>query len=191
MRKLVRITALASILVIVAACQGYTLVKGGSPVEIANGMKASPARSWSKLTGGKHEVWTVDGPVLQQLHFAAELEDGDELFPPNPKRKKELPKFRETMSELEVTDLYRDTVLALGASNFELLGIQPKMVGGKQGFRFEFNFATGQGLQKTGVGEAVLENGKLYFVIYSGAKLHYYPKNLPDAEQVMGSVQIL
>lgn len=191
MKKVVRLVALASILGLAAACQGYTLVKGGSPVEIAKGMNAAPARSWSKLTGGKHELWTVDGPVLQTLHFAAALEDGDELYPPNPERKKALPKFRKTMTELEVAELYRDTVLQLGASNFELHDIQPKTVGGKQGFRFEFSFSMEQGLQKSGVGEAVLEDEKLYFVIYSGAKLHYYPKNLPDAEQVMKSLEIL
>lgn len=191
MKTLIRIAALASIMAVAAACQGYTLVKGGSPVEIASGMKAAPARSWSKLTGGKHEIWTVDGPVLQTLHFAVGLEEGDELFPPNPNRKEKLPKFQETMTELEVAELYRDTITTLGASNFELQEIAPKTVGGKQGFRFEFDFAMKAGLKKSGVAEGVLEEGKLYLVVYSGAKLHYYPKNLPDAEQVMQSVEIL
>lgn len=182
---------MASVLAVLAACQGYTLVKGGSPVEIASTMKASPARSWSKITGGKHEIWTIDGPVLQELHFAAEIEDGDELFPPNPQRKAELPKFLKSMSALEVAELYRDTVLKVGAANFEILGIEPKTVAGKPGFRFEFDFATGGGLEKSGVAEGVLEDEKLYLIVYTGAKLHYYPKNLPDAEQVMKSVEIL
>ncbi|WP_425407075.1 hypothetical protein [Hwanghaeella sp.] len=191
MKKLVRIVALASILATVAACQGYTLVKGGSPVEIASGMKATPARSWSKLSSGKYQLWTVDGPVLQQILFGAAIQDGEELFPNENNRKQKLPEFKKSMSELEVAELYRDTMLKLGASNFDLLDIRPKTVGGKQGFRFEFDFTMEQGLQKSGVGEAVLEGDKLYYVIYTGAKLHYYPKNLPDAEQVMQSVQIL
>lgn len=191
MKILVRMTALAAVLAFAVACQGYTLVKGGSPVEVANAMKVSPERSWSKITGGKHEVWTVDGPVLQQLHFAAELEDGDEVFPPNPNRKEKLGTYQKSMSELEVVELYRDSMIQLGATNFEIHEIGPKTVGGKQGFRFEFTFAMKEGLQKAGVGEAVIEDEKLYFVVYTGAKLHYYPKNLPDAEQVMKTVEIL
>jgi len=191
LKKLVRIAALASVLALAAACQGYTLVKGGSPVEVGNAMKVSPERSWSKLTSGKYEIWTVDGPVLQQILFAGGVEDGEKLFPTEAKSPKNLPEFKKGMTELEITELYRDTLVQLGGTQFEIQEIAPKTIGGKQGFRFEFTFATKEGLQKNGIAEAVLTEDKLYFVAYTGAKLHYYPKNLPDAEQVMGSVQIL
>lgn len=154
-------------------------------------MKVSPERSWSKLTSGKYEIWTVDGPILQQILFVSGVEDGEKIFPTNAQSPKNLPEFKKGMTELEITELYRDTLTQLGGTQFELQEIGPKTIAGKQGFRFEFTYAMKEGLKKSGVAEAVLENDKLYLVVYSGAQLHYYPKNLPDAEQVMNSIEIL
>ena len=70
-----------------APCPTFTLVKP-EKVTIGDYYTIDSPISWSRLTEGKTQIWTVDGPLLQELRFIVGLEDGEGLIKSDdPKRK--------------------------------------------------------------------------------------------------------
>ena len=49
----------------------------------------------------------------------------------------------------------------------------------------EFLFTTEDGLLREGFTVGAKKDKKLYLIIYSGARLHYYPKNKGDEESIV------
>jgi len=54
----------------------------------------------------------------------------------------------------------------------------------------EFLFTTEDGLLREGFTVGAKKDKKLYLIIYSGARLHYYPKNKGDAESIVQSIKM-
>jgi len=182
---------LISVLLIcgLAACNTYTLVKAGSSQDLANGASVVPERTWSKAGSGKYQTWTIDGPALHAINIAAGISDGEALAEKRPGQTQKDPVFRDTMTPLEVVELYRDTLLGRKLADFEYSNLTPANVGGKQGFRFDFTYKTASGLDMKGFAKAVIDEEKLFFIAYSGAGMYYFPKHEGDALQVIESLQ--
>ena len=158
------------------------------------------------------EVWTVDGPNLAALYFLNGVKDGDTLFGA-PGDEQSIPRFYKYMTPTEVMEL---VVASLAASNtrtqpeldaiagrraiirtdqiiatmVETTGLRPIDFGSHPGFRFDLAFRTGQGLKEAGfVIGAVLEE-KLYLIIYTAARAHYYDKYKQQVERLVASIQV-
>ena len=54
----------------------------------------------------------------------------------------------------------------------------------------EFLFTTEDGLLREEFTVSAKKDKKLHLIIYSGTRLHYYPKNKGDAESIVQSIKM-
>ncbi|MBT3237773.1 MAG: hypothetical protein HOL37_07980 [Rhodospirillaceae bacterium] len=180
---------------ILSSCGGYKLVNKGKEIEVGNSMFTTPFNDWNSSKDGDVVLWTMDGPMLQQIIFVKGAEDGDYLIPVRVNGThtldKKVPKFKKDMTSIEVVELFESTFKRLGAQNLEISNVRPYEAAKTKGFRFEFGFLTKDGLAKSGSTYGILKNKRLFMVIYSGANIHYYDKGKEDFEGIVRSLRIL
>lgn len=188
MIKLRNLMAIASVLVM-TACTQFALVEPQKPVKLADTYELDPQIAWSKLSSGPRESWTVDGPLLNQVRFYNGLIDGDSLREVRAKNTTPIPQFRKSMSPLEIRDFVvasfaRDNHLDLTTS-----GLRPFDFGPDPGFRFEYRYATPDGLRKRGVVVGTVYEGRLFLIAYSAPEVYYFDRYLATVERMIGSLR--
>ena len=173
---------------LITACVQYSLVK---PEKIAIGdvYTVNSQIAWNKMTEGKTEIWTVDGPLLQELRFIKAIEDGDALFKGGAGKK--LPPFKSKMTAIEIKELFETSLAQFGVARMRTLNLRPESFGKVAGFRFEFTYVLKHGLEKQGFALGAVIDEKLHMIIYTGTRLHYYPKHKDDVERLVRSIRIL
>jgi hypothetical protein len=122
----------------------------------------------------------------QLVDYRKPMEADDPIFADSGARK--LPRFSESMSALEVVDFFRASLAALEVSDFQPSDFRPAAFGDKPGFRFEFTYLSKDGLAVQGFAAGAIAEKRLYLIVYSGAREHYFPKHRDDAEQIVSSV---
>lgn len=172
---------------LLAGCARYTLVEP-RPRTIADLYTVEPQTRWSALTDGKWEVWTVDGAGLEAIQFLTGLDDGEPLFRAADAQKRM--KFRKTMSPSELAELLVDGLTSIGVQSITVTNLRPQKFGSADGFRCELAFVTKNGLEKQGMAVGGTVNGRLYLVLYTGTKLHYYQAHRDNAERIMQSIRM-
>jgi hypothetical protein len=183
-RAVLVLTVVAGLL---TGCARYTLVEP-RPRTIADLYTVEPQTRWSALTDGKWEVWTIDGAGLEAIQFLDGLDDGDPLFRAADAQKRMT--FRKTMSPSELVELLVDGLTSIGMQSVEVTNLRPQTFGSAEGFRCELTFVTKNGLQKQGMAAGGTVNGRLYLVLYTGTKLHYYQAHRDDAEKIIQSIHM-
>lgn len=149
-----------------------------------------PQIAWSGTTLAEDEMWTIDGPTLQVLYFINATEDGETPFFGEGRGGDKGPKFRKDMTFLEIKDLILDGLALTGSQQLNIRNLRPSRFGGHDGFRFEVNFVTKEGLDMLGmVAGAVIEE-ELYLIVYAGAREHYFAKYRGYVEKIIGSIQM-
>lgn len=181
------VCVLAVVALVVGGCATYSLVEPRL-VTIAGAYMVDPQIPWSAAREGAWEVWTVDGPSLQSIQFLKGLEDGEPLFRPRGDEKR--PNFRKTMTASEIMELVVDSFSAVGAQKIRAMNLRPAAFGTAQGFRFELAYLTATGLEKQAMVAGAVLSHRLYLIIYSGAREHYYPKYREHAERIIQSVRL-
>ncbi len=173
---------------LVAACARYSLVK---PVKVLIGdvYSVDAQIAWNKKTEGKAEIWTVDGPLLQELRFIKGIEDGDALFRGGFGKK--FPPFKSKMTAIEIKELFEASLAQIGLARLKTLNLRPNDFGKVAGFRFEFTYVLKNGLEKQGFALGAVIDEKLHMIIYSGTRLHYYPKHKDEVERLIRSIRML
>ena len=175
--------------ILAAACTTFTLVKP-EKVTIGDYYTIDSPISWSRLTEGKTQIWTVDGPLLQELRFVVGLEDGEGLIKSDDPKKK-IPPFRSRMTPVEIMEMVEGVFAASEIRNITTRNLRPEKFGGIPGFRFELSYATKDGLEKEGFAVGAIKDKRLHLIIYRGAKLYYFPKHKGHAEKIVRSITML
>ena len=187
--------ALASLLV--GACTTITHVEPARTV-IDGTLSVQPTQDWSQVSTftlyGAHVVtWTMDGPELDKLCFIAGLENNTSIHADRPGRTPE-PKFRSNMTANEVMELF-DAALSRPVGSpvlFKTGNLRPARFAGLDGFRFDFSFVDqADEVERKGIATGAISKGKLYLVFYHGTRIHYFAKNLPEVERVIGSAKVM
>lgn len=192
MRHGIRTFALVALACLLSACVQFTLVEKSKRVTFDDTYSLAPQIAWSKHSEGDVELWTVDGPLLQELIFFTGIANGKPLFPPQPQAKeKELPVFSEKMTALEVRDLLVATLSRRNQFSVETKDLRPWQFGNIDGFRFGLSLVTEDGLNKQGFAVGTIRNDKLYLIAFSAAEVHYYGKYKGTVEQLLGSIEVI
>ncbi len=186
-QPIVRLAVLVAAAVLIAACAQYSLVKPQT-VSIGGAYTVEPQISWNKATKGKAEIWTVDGPLLQELRFIKGLEDGDKLF--RLEGKKKMPTFDSDMTPLEIKELFEGSLARAEVGQVQTMNLRPVKFGTAGGFRFEFTYVTKDGLEIEGFVVGTVKDKKLYLIMYTGTRLYYYRKHKDDAERLVKSIRM-
>ena len=176
------------VIMMLSGCAMYTLVEPQRQ-EIGDLYTVEPQIPWSESSSDKTQIWTVDGPALQELRFVNGIVDSESPFIGLLEEEKS-PKFKKGMTPLEIKDLVVDGLSVMGALKITVKKVKPFQFGGHDGFRMELNYVTEQGLEKSGlvVGSVIKE--KLYVIAYSGARAHYFAKHKDHVEKIIGSIQM-
>lgn len=170
----------------VASC-GWQLVPT-KPREVAKGYWVDPQIEWSGRKFGGSELWTVHGLALERVQLTRAVEDGDPLLEPGT-GSDELPLFRSAMSASEVVELVVQTLSRVGAAHAEALDLRPREFARRSGFEFDLRFASASGLEMTGRAAGAVVDGKLYLILFTAPRVHYYDLYADEVERVMDSAR--
>ena len=191
--------SLAATGLLLAACNvGYSLAPAGERLAVADSaLSVVPPRHWNRagtLTGpGKDaELWTLDGPRLNEITFFGGIEDGEPLFREVDRRERPLPRFRSSMLPPDVAELFETSYrTAAGTPLFERGEFAPATFAGHPGFRFEFEYTLqGEEVRRLGRATGAVIGGRLYMVTYEAPAIHYFETSLADYRVVVESAQL-
>lgn len=172
---------------LVTACTTFTLVEPQRH-QISEFYSVASPIQWNRHKTGTVEVWTSDGPMLQAVRFFDGIDDGAPMFRVYGQEKKQ-PLFRAGMSATEVQEFVADSIAADGAGNVTASNLRPFQFGGLPGFRFDLEFLSANGLELEGIAAGVTKDEKLYLILYTGARSHYFEKHKMHVEQILQSIQ--
>lgn len=172
---------------LLSACSHYTLLEPHR-YQVTEFYSVEPQISWSRAKQGTVELWTVDGPLLQAVRLISDIKEGDVLFPVFGQDKK-LPQFRAGMTATEIQELVVDSMAASGAANISTSNLRPFQFGTLPGFRFELQFLSADGLEFDGTAAGTTSEGRLFLILYTGTRSHYFDKHKPDVERMLQSIQ--
>ena len=174
----------------------WRLLPETMPVMVAkSAMKVVPGpgwNSWSFRPGKKNELWSYDGPVLNQIEFVGGVADGEALAKERNKKDKPLPKFSSKMLPTDIAQIYEQTQRIVTQSpDFVIDSMEPVSFAGYPGVKFTFRFTKpDEELTRKGEARGAIVGGKLFLIAYSAPALHYFDAHLAKAQAVMESAKI-
>lgn len=178
------------------ASAGWKLVNRAAPAVVAKStVKVTPAEDWNRWTTRpvpKSEVWTLDGPALNELMFWTGIIPGETLYRDMAKKDRPLPKMRAGMQLTDIPDFLESSVrVQLDTSSFEITGTEPVRFAGRDGIRFTYTFATGaSNIVRKGVAQATLAGGSLTMIGFTAPEAFYFERDRARAEALMASASM-
>lgn len=195
MNKLILSLALAGLTAAPLSAK-WRLLPEATPVPVAkSALKVVPGQgwnSWSVRPGKKSELWSYDGPVLNQIEFIGGLANGEPLAKERNKKDKPLPKFSGQMLPTDIAQIYEQTQRIVTQSpDFTIDTMEPVTFAGHSGVKFTFHFTKpDEELTRKGEARGAIVGGKLYLISYTAAALHYYDAHLAKAQAIMDSAKL-
>ncbi len=185
-------------IVLATGCVSSRTIHPGEPRDIFGEYRVMSAAKWTRSGWRNMELWTVDGPQLQQLRLYADLEDGDSLYERprqavlvRPSVRKYRPKFHAQMLPHDVAELVSSTLVQWGAVEADATALRPARFGDRDGFRFDIRFVSQGGLVYRGLALGHINAEKrLHLILYLGTEAHYFPKFREEVEAILASVEL-
>lgn len=190
-----RILLAAFMLASLAAC--VSIEKVGPGQVAVKEMSIKLDGSWNKFESGMlvrapgaTQIWTREGFALDILAFYVGIADGETVGQELLRTQKKMPVFRLKMAPHEIVEAF-ETVVTQDGSSFKLAKLEPARFAGGDGFRFEYQLKRkADSLLFNGVGYATVANKRLYLMVYSAPRSHYYGKLLPGFEAAASTASV-
>ena len=206
MRKSKLALALLATVIPLSACSSigseidrgvYSLVRV-RPTSVGNGsMVVTPPQQWNEQRRWFFdsirwvEDWTLNGPYLDGITFVTGLPSGEYLVRQRKSDERQVPKFRSDMLAPEIAAMLESAYRVRGgAIEFETLGLQPRQFMGYPGFQYDYQHLDTDELWRKGRAVGAVIGGRLYLILYDGARSHYYGAALPDFEAIVASARL-
>lgn len=198
MKKLNNAFIILAISVLFSACStAPALAPAG---QLTAGQSVTLDREWSDygplygliIPKTKVKFLTIDGATLNRLYISEGLTPKDPLFigPAGDRKVKPAPRATENMSLTEQMEYIAKAIGELGYSKIETQSPKPVMISGQKGIRFELSMKTVEGLNFSGLAQAVSKDDKNYYIIYLAPTQHYYKKHLENVIKTMDSATL-
>ncbi|HYZ47295.1 MAG TPA: hypothetical protein VE567_00210 [Sphingomonas sp.] len=173
----------------------WTLMPETRVAVAKSGMTVLPGQgwnSWSVKPGKKGELWSYDGPVLNQIEFIGGVASGEPLARERNKKDKPLPKFSAKMLPTDIAQAYEQTQRIVAQSpDFTIESMEPVTFAGHPGVKFTYRFTKpDEELSRKGEARGAIVGGKLYMIVYTAPALYYFDAHLPKAQAIMDSAKI-
>ena len=179
---------LVSVMLLLSACATtFNLVEPGR-IAVTDFYSVQSNIKWSSLKTDNAQIWTVDGFALQALRFVHGVEDGGLLFESSDKKRK-IP-FRANMTETEIAEMVVDEFSLSGAQSVELKSLRPQKFGSIDGFGFDIEYLTGDGVEARALVAGAVNDSTLYMIVYTGTRLYYFDRYLNEAKAIIDSVEL-
>lgn len=183
--KLLKKLSVVIILFQLGGCAvSYTLLKAGR-INVTEEYSVSTGMDWSQLKKGKITVWTANGSNLERITFFNGVEEDETLFGDDKSIK-----FRNSMNEVEIAELF---VGSLKSSQkwpkAKINHLAPKTFGSFDGFYFEIDLTSEDGLSYKGAASCSIIDKKLYSIFFLATELYYYKKYNGEFENILSSIE--
>lgn len=182
-------------LILAPAALANSLVKPGPVSPIAKStISASTAGEWNKLSyrpGKRIEIWTLDGPQLNQVVFFGGVTDGEPLFKEANAKRAPLPKVSANMLITDIPALLESTYRARrDVSRMTIETQEPAVLNGASGIRFSYNFVRDEDdVDRQGKAFGAMKNGKLFLVVYEAPALHFFARDAGRFENLLATIK--
>lgn len=173
----------------------HRLIDANEAVSVArSGLTVTPGIEWNRISqrpGNRTERWTLDGELLNDVLFFAEVGDGDTLFREVNRRESPLPQFASNMLLVDVPDFLESSLrIVKGVVTFETTSVQPTDFLGQSGVRFEFETLGADDLRRKGIAVATIIDGQLFMMLYEAPGLYFFDRNRADFEQLLSTARL-
>ena len=94
------------------------------------------------------------------------------------------------MNPTELVELVQSgLVLSMKANDFVPVLLEPAVIAGHEGIKFEFKFGTGGGIEtdRHALGYAFETDKRLYLILFHAAEIHYFPRMKPEVEKIVAT----
>ena len=188
--KIFRSLVLGAVMAMLSGCATYSLIPANKPVDVGNGISVTSEISWAKqdspsLSG---TVWTADGVELDAVMFFTGIAEGKPLIKPDAVRTKELRLYKADMVPDDVMELLTSNFGHIGYEQIKTANLRPAAFGSAQGFRFDFDFLTKDGLQMKGEALAAQRGKTLDLILYMAPTEYYYDHYSATVDKLLSSV---
>ncbi len=192
--KTVAALALVS-LPLAPAYAGWKVIAPGVETKTKSGLiSVSPTGDWNRFTGHpmkKGEVWSIDGPTLNELYFVSALAAGETLYKEYDKKNNPLPKLGASLQLTDVPEFFESSFrVAAGSSLFQVTGSEPAQFGGRPAIKFSFDYSVeGSPLVRKGIAIGSVVDNKLYLISFAAPSTYYFDRDRAKAEAIMASAK--
>jgi len=162
----------------------YTHLKAGR-INVTEAYSVSTGMDWSQLKKGKITVWTANGPNLERITFFNGVEEDETLFGDDKSIK-----FRNSMNEVEIAELFIGSLKSSGQwAKAKMNRLAPKAFGPFDGFYFELDLTSEDGLSYKGAASCSIIDKKLYSILFLATELHYHPQYNEEFKNILSSIK--
>lgn len=173
--------ALAALFLLSGCAAGYQLVSPAPAVTVArNSMIVTPSTVWNRVPRTPADVpqeenWTANGPMLDTISFIGGLDDGLPIVRQRRRDQQRVPIFRSDMTPQDLVSMIESFYRVRGeVSVFNVTGVQPVQFLGTTATRLDFDYVTGDQLQRRGRAVLAIVGGRLYLIALDAARSHYF-----------------
>lgn len=171
------------------------MIEANAPVTAAgSAFGVTPAQTWNKLgarPGRGAEVWTLDGPALNEITFYGAIETDRPIFREVDRRNRPLPRFSSTMLLTDIPTLLENSYrTGRGVTVYTADRVEPVRFAGQSGVRFDYSFTAGDEVRRRGEAYGAIVNGRLYLVTFEAPVIHYFDASIKSYRQIVGSMTI-
>lgn len=194
--RVVLAAAAASVMIAAPAQAGWRLIENSQPVAVGKGeLTVTPQQDWNRNTSRPvkgSEQWTLDGVTLNELYFVSGLRSGKTLFKDRDKKNNPLPRLQENILLTDIPEFVESSMrVQMGTSLFEVDEIEPTTFLGQPGVKWRFHFGVqADALIRRGVAVGTMVDGELYLITFVAPELHYFERDLEEAEAIMSSATL-
>jgi len=186
-KQLNRIAVLGAAL-LTAACANVSLVPADKPASVGNGLSVMPQRQWNQIKAD-HVVWTAEGTNVDQILFLTGIKSGKPLVELPGMRDERVGLFDSKMLPNDIQDLVVGTLVKTGYQTVKPGNLTPCSFGGGQGFCFDLDFSTPQGLQMKGMTMARKQGDTLDVFLFEAPSEYYFGALSPTVSKLFASAQ--
>jgi hypothetical protein len=173
----------------------YKLIRAGEPISVARSpLTVTPAEDWNHLgprLGRNAESWTMDGLTLDDVTFYGGIGEGATLFKEQNAKDRPLPKFSPTMLPPDIVQMFEESYrIANDTTVFAVDKVEPTKFLGADGVRFSYTFTSKDEVERRGVANAAIIDGKLYMITYEAPVIYYFDKYARSYDSLVASAVI-
>lgn len=187
-----RSVLLALLVFLLAACSGGgPLVKPGTTTA-GGGLLIDAGMEWTRITGFREQLWTIDGPQLNSLHLISAVRERESIFlgERQTTRRPDGAFYHRGMRSDELRDLIVDGMRAAGAVNVTTRNLRPANFGAREGLRFEMAMDNEAGLKYRAMAAAFEHEKGLALALFYAPAEYYYPRDEAKVSAMLDTLRL-
>lgn len=175
---------------LLVACAGGPLVTQGTQ-RIGSDLSIDAGMEWTRSTGMREQLWTIDGPQLNSLHLIPGVREREFIFlgQRQTRRRPDGAFYHRGMRPDELRDLIADGMRAAGAVNVVTSNLRPANFGGREGLRFEMAMDNEAGLKYRAMAAAFEHDKGLALALFYAPAEYYYPRDEAKVGAMLDSLR--